>query len=60
MKRTLWQRLWSSPWTWLAGWGLSVALYATSHGWPQWGWLVISLIYISQFFNLGDKRWGKP
>ena len=59
-KRTLWQRLWSSPWTWLGFWVVSVTLFTASHGWPEWAWLAGSLFYSAMFFSCGNERWGRP
>ena len=59
---TLWQRLWRSPWTWLAlAVNQAVGVIPHAHGWlgvvTAWGFLIL---FVVNFTEAANKRWGKP
>lgn len=55
-----WQRFWRSPWTYLGlmawmGWAIT-----SDHGW----WVILDVVLFFywgvRFFQMADKKWGKP
>jgi hypothetical protein len=57
---TLWQRIWASPWTYLALglWFIFYSVQATTTA-GRILWLVFGCLEMVMFFAYADKRWGK-
>ena len=58
---TLWQRFWRSPWTWLVfAIGQSFALGGHQSGWSQLAHWGLFILFLVNFLQKANARWGKP
>ena len=59
-KPSWWQRLWRSPWTYLALWLLSVYWTTTDHGFNLLLDRLVSVYLVCLFWHFANTKWGKP